>query len=109
MPLCIGGGTQRDCRRRGRRPRARWIPGERQAVLETLHSERFLDQAPAQVHATLLDEGTYLCSPRTMYRLLDAAGEVKERRDQVRRPHTRRPSCWPHGPTKSGAGTSRSC
>ena len=61
-------------------------PGERQAVLETLHSERFLDQAPAQVHATLLDEGTYLCSPRTMYRLLDAAGEVKERRDQVRRP-----------------------
>jgi len=60
---------------------------ERQIVLETLDSERFLDQAPAQVHATLLDEGTYLCSPRTMYRLLDAAGEVKERRDQVRRPH----------------------
>ena len=62
-------------------------PVERQAVFETLHSDRFLDQAPAQVHATLLDEGTYLCSPRTMYRLLDAAGEVKERRDQVRRPH----------------------
>jgi putative transposase len=62
-------------------------PLERQAVLETLHSERFLDQAPAQVHATLLDEGTYVCSPRTMYRLLDGAGEIKERRDQVRRPH----------------------
>ena len=62
-------------------------PGERQRVLETLDSERFLDRAPAQVHATLLDEGTYLCSPRTMYRLLDAAGEVQERRDQVRRPH----------------------
>ena len=62
-------------------------PIERQVVLETLDSERFLDQAPAQVHATLLDEGTYLCSPRTMYRVLDAAGEVKERRDQVRRPH----------------------
>jgi hypothetical protein len=56
-------------------------------VLETLNGERFLDQAPAQVHATLLDEGTYLCSPRTMYRLLEAAGKVKERRDQVRRPH----------------------
>jgi putative transposase len=56
-------------------------------VLATLDSARFLDQAPAQVHATLLDEGTYLCSPRTMYRLLAAAGEVKERRDQVRRPH----------------------
>jgi putative transposase len=62
-------------------------PGERQTVLETLHSERFLDAAPAQVHATLLDEGTYLCSPRTMYRLLDTAGEIKERRNQVRRPH----------------------
>ena len=62
-------------------------PTERQAVLETLHSARFLDQAPAQVHATLLDEGTYLCAPRTMYRLLDAAGEIKERRAQVRRPH----------------------
>ncbi len=62
-------------------------PVERQVVLETLNSDRFLDQAPAQVHATLLDEGTYLCSPRTMYRVLDAAGEVKERRDQVRRPH----------------------
>jgi putative transposase len=61
-------------------------PAERQTVLETLDSARFLDQAPAQVHATLLDEGTYLCSARTMYRLLDAAGEVKERRDQVRRP-----------------------
>src|SRR5438128_1930886 len=59
---------------------------ERHGVLGLLHT-RFLDQAPAQVHATLLDEGTYLCSPRTMYRLLDAAGEVKERRDQIRRPH----------------------
>lgn len=67
-------------------PRA-LAPLERQTVLETLDSARFLDQAPAQVHATLLDEGVYLCSPRTMYRVLEAAGEVKERRDQVRRPH----------------------
>jgi putative transposase len=59
---------------------------ERHGVLDLLHT-RFVDQAPAQVHATLLDEGTYLCSPRTMYRLLDAAHEIKERRDQVRRPH----------------------
>ena len=50
-----------------------------------LHT-RFVDQAPAQVYATLLDEGTYLCSARTMYRLA-AAHEIKERRDQVRRPH----------------------
>jgi len=61
-------------------------PIERQGVLDLLHT-RFVDDAPAQVHATLLDEGTYLCSPRTMYRLLDAAHEIKERRDQVRRPH----------------------
>jgi hypothetical protein len=53
--------------------------------LDLLHT-RFVDQAPAQVHAALLDEGTYLCSPRTMYRLLGAADEIKERRAQVRRP-----------------------
>ena len=62
------------------------IPSSARACLDLLHT-RFVDQAPAQVHATLLDEGTYLCSPRTMYRLLDAAHEIKERRDQVRRPH----------------------
>jgi putative transposase len=66
-------------------------PSERQAVLDALHSERFMDHAPAQVHATLLDEGQYLCSARTMYRILDSAHEVKERRDQVRRPHYVRP------------------
>jgi putative transposase len=64
---------------------------ERQGVLETLHAERFLDQAPAQVHATLLDEGVYLCSPRTMYRILDSADELKERRNQVARPHFVKP------------------
>ena len=61
-------------------------PVERQTVLDLLHT-RFVDQAPAQMHAALLDEGTYLCSPRTMYRVLDTAHEIKERRDQVRRPH----------------------
>ncbi len=71
-------------------PRA-LVPSERQVVLDTLHTERFLDQAPAQVHATLLDEGIYLCSPRTMYRILDDADEVKERRDQVRRPQYAKP------------------
>ena len=73
------------CAARPTPPRA-LAPTERQVVLDTLHSERFLDQAPAQIHATLLDEGHYLCSPRTMYRILDEAEEVKERRDQVRRP-----------------------
>ena len=95
-PACRALGLPRASLYRGRRPAAvvrprpapprALDPAERQTVLATLHSERFLDRAPAQVHATLLDEGTYLCSPRTMYRVLDAASEVKERRDQVRRP-----------------------
>ena len=54
-------------------------PAERQAVLDVLHSERFVDQSPAEVQATLLEEQTYLCSTRTMYRILDAAEEVRER------------------------------
>ncbi len=60
---------------------------ERAAVLEVLHAPRFVDLAPAQVYAHLLDEGRYLCAPRTMYRLLAAADEVRERRDQLRHPH----------------------
>ena len=50
-------------------PRA-LVPAERQAVLDALHSERFVDQSPAEVQATLLEEQTYLCSTRTMYRVL---------------------------------------
>ena len=60
---------------------------ERQAVLDTLHAERFVDLAPRQVFATLLDEGVYHCSWRTMYRILHEHGEVKERR--VQRTHRR--------------------
>lgn len=55
---------------------------EQQQVLDTLHSERFQDQAPRQVYAELLDEGRYLASPSTMYRILAEHGEVKERRNQ---------------------------
>ena len=73
-----------------RRPRApsprALVPAERRAVRDTLHSARFVDQSPAEVYATLLEEQTYLCSPRTMYRVLAAADEVRERRDQVRHP-----------------------
>ena len=65
--------------------------GERQAVLAALHSERFVDQSPTAVYARLLDEGTYLCSERTMYRLLESSGEVRERRDQLRHPAYARP------------------
>jgi putative transposase len=59
---------------------------ERQRVVSLLHDERFCDQAPAEVYATLLDEGQYLCSERTMYRILDENREVRERRNQVRHP-----------------------
>ena len=55
---------------------------ERQTVLDTLHAPRFCDVSPAEAYATLLDEGTYLASERTMYRLLAAAGETQERRNQ---------------------------
>jgi putative transposase len=59
---------------------------ERQAVLDVLHSPRFCDVSPAETYATLLDEGTYLASERTMYRLLAAAGETGERRNQRTHP-----------------------
>jgi putative transposase len=66
------------------RPARALTPGERGAVVAQLHSSRFVDFAPREIYATLLDEGQYLCSPRTMYRLLAAADEVKERRNQLR-------------------------
>ena len=57
-----------------------------------LHSERFVDQSPAEVQATLLEEQTYLCSTRTMYRILAAAEEVRERRAQARHPAYAKPA-----------------
>jgi putative transposase len=66
-------------------------PAERDAVLARLHEERFQDRSPAAVYATLLDEGEYHCSIRTMYRLLDEHGEVRERRDQLTHPPYRKP------------------
>jgi len=60
---------------------------ERTAVLAVLHEPRFADQAPAEVYATLLDEERYLCSERTMYRVLAENSEVRERRAQLRHPH----------------------
>jgi putative transposase len=64
---------------------------ERQKVLEVLHSERFVDQSPGEVYATLLDEGIYLCSLRTMYRILATHDEVRERRNQRRHPVYQKP------------------
>jgi putative transposase len=71
-------------------PRA-LAPAEQRQVLDVLHSDRFQDKAPTEVFATLLDEGTYLCSVRTMYRILEEAGEVRERRDQLGHPNYQKP------------------
>jgi putative transposase len=60
---------------------------ERQAILDVCHEPRFLDASPTEVYFTLLDEGTYIASLRSFYRVLDAAGEVRERRDLLRHPH----------------------
>ena len=66
---------------------ARALPAEeRQAVLDVLHEPRFVDLSPAEVYATLLDDGRYLCSERTLYRVLAENAEVRERRDQLRHP-----------------------
>lgn len=74
--------------------------GERQCVLDILHSERYVDRAPAEVVATLLDEGRYVCSERTMYRILEANKEVRERRNQLRHPVYQKPELLATGPNQ---------
>ncbi len=73
---------------------------ERQGVLDILHNERFVDKAPHEVYATLLDEGVYHCSIRTMYRILNENKEVKERRDQLSHPVYQRPELLATGPNQ---------
>ncbi|MCY0999995.1 IS3 family transposase [Myxococcus sp. MISCRS1] len=99
--------------RRGSPPRA-LLPEQRAEVLTVLHEPRFQDAAPAEVYAQLLDEGRYLCSERTMYRVLAENHEVRERRNQLRHPshpvpqvHATKPNAlwsWDitklHGPAK---------
>ena len=80
-------------------PRA-LLDQERAQVLDLLHSDRFVDCPPAVVHATLLDEGAYLCSPRTMYRILHDHREVRERRDQLRRPIYAKPELLATAPNQ---------
>jgi len=86
-------------------PRRRSFPralsdAERLAVLAALHEPRFVDLAPAEVYANLLDEGQYLCSERTMYRVLAAHQEVCERRDQLRHPHYAAPELLARRPNE---------
>ena len=69
-------------------------------MLETLHSDRFVDQAPATIYATLLDEGRYHCSIRTLYRILEAQAEVRERRNQLRHPVYQKPELLATAPNQ---------
>ena len=73
---------------------------ERPAVLATVHSDRFVDTAPATVYATLLDEGRYHCSIRTLSRILDEQAEVKERRNQLRHPVYQKPELLATAPNQ---------
>jgi putative transposase len=82
------------------RPTRSLSQAEQQKVLEVLHSERFVDQSPAEVYATLLDEGLYLCSLRTMYRILAEHEEVRERRNQRRHPVYQKPQLLATGPNQ---------
>ena len=95
-PTCAALGVARGRYYRSQRPhpepRPRPTPAralaaeERERVLSVLNEPRFVDLAPAEVYATLLDEGTYLCSERSFYRILTANAAVRERRDQLRHP-----------------------
>jgi len=111
-PACRALGVSRATAYRHRSPGPRPTPrsgrhsplalsdAERSAVLQELHSERFVDASPAAVYATLLDEGTYLASERTMYRILATHAEVRERRDQLRHPAHAAPELLATGPNE---------
>ena len=100
-PLCAALGVSRATVHRRLRPARPAAPrpkparalcdDEKRCVLDALCSERFVDRSPAEVVHTLLEEGTYLCSERTMYRILAEQKAVKERRDQLRHPEHARP------------------
>jgi len=108
-PTCAALGLSRETYYRRQRPKVsqcrraspRALPAaERSGVLAVLHEPRFVDLAPPQVYASLLDEGRYLCSLRTMYRILGANQEIRERRDQRRHPAYQRPELLATGPSQ---------
>ena len=113
-PICRALGVSRATVYRRRRQtqsveteqRARPTPSrallkeQRQAVLDLLHSEPFVDKAPGEVFATLLDQGEYLCAERTMYRILAEQEEVRERRNQLKHPRHAKPELEATGPNQ---------
>ena len=109
-PTCAALGVARASFYRHQRPQAvsaprrtpprALSPTERETALAVLHEPRFVDLAPAQVYTRLLDEGRYLCSERTLYRILDANTEVRERRDQLRHPGYQKPELLATAPNQ---------
>jgi putative transposase len=107
---CQALGLPRSQYYRERQPRAATQPKaaparklastERENVRTLLNSSRFADQAPREVYACLLDEGRYVCSVRTMYRILAEHDEVRERRDQLRHPNYQKPQLLATGPNQ---------
>lgn len=81
-------------------PPRKLAPSERQTVLDILCDERFADQAPHEVYATLLDEGSYVCSIRTMYRILAENDQVRERRRVTRHGTYKKPELLATGPNQ---------
>jgi putative transposase len=86
--------------RRRPAPMRALVAQERQVVLNLLREPRFVDLAPAEVYACLLDQGLYLCSIRTMYRILAEHDEVRERRRQLRRPVYQKPELLAESPNQ---------
>jgi putative transposase len=110
-PACRGLGVSRATFYRRHRPnpghqQPRPTPAralcdaEREHIIEVLTSERFVDRAPAEVVATLLDDGRYLCSERTMYRVLAASQSLRERRNQREHPQYTKPELVATGPNQ---------
>jgi putative transposase len=109
---CAAVGLSRATHYRGQKPRLATVPKprpappralsaeEQQRVLDVLESERFVDKSPVEVYHTLLDEGQYLCSVRTIYRVLAQNGEVHERRNQLRHPDYQKPELLATGPNQ---------
>ena len=109
-PTCAAMGVARASFYRYQRPQAVSAPrrpspralsvAERAGALAVLHEPRFVDLAPAQVYTRLLDEDRYLCSERTLYRILEANQEVRERRDQLRHPVYQKPELLATAPNQ---------
>ncbi len=108
-PTCAALGLSRETYYRRHRPKISGCrraspralgPDERGQVLALLHEQRFVDLAPAEVYASLLDEGRFVCSLRTMHRILAANRQVRERRNVLRHPEHKKPELLATGPNQ---------